>query len=153
MTCVRRTAVVTRVERTSPYLSAREADEALDCFPRSSPHRFRARVAQVRRTAALAPPSVAIDECWPRDHTTRHLTLAIRPAIHQLRALWCVDKRDGLVRQSHTHSAYHTPLTNAPQWPAANFLLANASLVRADRHTNLRAVYSPIGWSDSQSFE
>jgi hypothetical protein len=66
MTCVRRTAVVTRVERTSPYRSAREADEALDCFPHSSPHRFRARVTQVQRTATLAPLSVTIDECWPQ---------------------------------------------------------------------------------------
>ena len=46
---------------------------------------------------------------------------------------------------SNIHTA-HTARNsgNAPQSPA-NFLLANASFVRADRHADLRAVQLPIG--------
>jgi hypothetical protein len=40
--------------------------------------------------------------------------------------------------------AHLTPVMGAGQSPA-NFLLANASFVRADRHADLRAVQSPIG--------
>jgi hypothetical protein len=143
-----------RTSLRSPYLHVHEADEALDCFPYSLLHHSRARSTQVRHIAALAQPGVAIDECWS-EIAAHHLMPKVR--CQTVAVISCAhisaSVRVMIWPGSSIHTAHTTRnLGNAPQSPA-NFLLANASFVRADRHADLRAVQLPIGWSDNRSFE